>query len=453
MTSSKMRLESEKLKIKKAELKKRRKELTAFFLIFNFAFLISCSDLSAARPQGNGLIPSPVAYVTAAPLPEASVTPTLAPLATPTAPPATAVPKKQPQDTTNAIGLWSERLVATQPFTGFLDVASGPGAVELQKTNPSLISLSARQFHIGFTDNYTSIRQSNPAWILTDARGRIAFSSREGAPLVNIRDDSVKDQIATNVVNWIAEQKYDGMVLNDLGVDLIRATNPPTYTGSKVFTDQQRRDTVEGLIRAIRAKSPDKILIVGGYAWRDGSAYAARSSEAADLGAIGDGVHIDEFLHSAISTTAQFRDSAAWQRDVDYLNAISKDGRIVLVTTRLSPTETSVDSIRQWLRYTVASYLLGKGGPRTYLQFDPGNLMYANEPEFRAPLGAPEADYAKLDSGVYQRKFARGIVLVNPTDAAIENIEFDADYVTLSNTPTRKIASMGPHTGIILLKP
>lgn len=444
-----MRLVSNKLRIENSEF---RNWFIIIFLILNSQFLISCTDFSATRNQPDSLIPSPVAYVTAAPLPESTATPTLAPLATSTSPPSTAVPKKQPQDTTNAIGLWSERLIATQPFTGFLDVAFGLGAIELQKINPSLITLNARQFHVGFTDNYTSIRQSNPAWILTDARGRVAFSTRDGMPLVNIRDESVKDQIATNVVNWIAEQRYDGMILNDVGVDLIRATNSPTYTGNKPFTEQQRRDTVEGLIRAIRAKAPDKILIVGGYAWRDGTAYAARSSEAADLAAIGDGVHIDEFLHSPISDTTQFRDDAAWRRDIDYLSAISNDGRIVLVSTRLNPAETNIDLIRQWLRYTVTSYLLGKNGPRTYLQFDTGNLNYIGEPEFRAPLGAPEGDYVKLDNGVYQRKFARGIVLVNPTDRTIENIELDTDYTTLSNTPTRKIASMGAHTGIILLK-
>ncbi len=448
-----MRLGFEKLKIKKSKLKKGASLHRTAFLILTFSFLISCSDLTAQRAPTDNLLPSPVAYVTAAPLPESSPTPTLPPLATPTLPPPTAVPKKLPQDTTNAIGLWSERLSATQPFTGFLDVAYGAGAVELQKTNPSLITLDSRQMNIGFTDNYTDIRKSNPAWILTDARGRIAFSTREGVPLVNIRDESVRDQIATNVVNWIAERNYDGIVLNQVGVDLIRTTNSPTYTSNKPYTEQQRRDTVEALVRAIRAKSPEKVIIIGGYAWRDGTAYAARSSEAQDLAAIVDGVHIDEFLHNPISPTTEFRTDTAWQRDIDYLSEISKDGRVVLVTTRLNPAETNVDLIRQWLRYTVASYLLGKNGPRTYLQFDTGSLTYLDDPEFRAPLGAPDGDYTKLDSGVYQRRFARGLVLVNPTDKAIDNVDLGADYVTLSGTPTRKIASMGAETGIILLKP
>jgi hypothetical protein len=56
------------------------------------------------------------------------------------------------------------------------------------------------------------------------------------------------------------------------------------------------------------------------------------------------------------------------------------------------------------LDYAVASYLLGKNGSHTYLQFDAGDPAYSNEPSLSAPIGAPTEAYSKLDSGIYQRK-------------------------------------------------
>jgi Hypothetical glycosyl hydrolase family 15 len=166
-----------------------------------------------------------------------------------------------------------------------------------------------------------------------------------------------------------------------------------------------------------------------------------------------DGVYIDEFARSPISKTSEFRSETNWKRDVDYLSAISQDNRIVLVTTRLLGAGLTPELTRQWLNYSVASYLLGKNGAKTYFQFDSGSLAYLSEPELTAPLGAPAEAYSKLDSGLYARKFANGLVLVNPTTDTLEG-DLDADYKTLAGNPvTGKKIKMTAHTGIILLKP
>jgi len=413
--------------------------------------ITACSGLPQQNIQPESIFPSPVAFVTAAPLPVATQTPTPVPTVEPTAAPPTAVPKRVPIDSTAAIGIWSDHITSAQTFTGVVDVVLGPAGFDLAKTNLALVTLTARPVHYGYADVLTDVLANHADWLLYDKNKKVALALNR-APLLNIRNDEVKAQLADDVAKLVAESGYDGVVLDGLGQDLIRKNTPPVYTGTKAFTEGQRRDAAEGLLRAIRAKLPDKLLVVGGYAWTDGAAYNASTSDAQDLGTLSDGVHIGEFLHSPLSKTVEFKPESGWKRDVDYLATVSQDNTVVLVSTRIDTSGVPSSTVRQWLGYGVASYLLGKNGAHTYFQFDPGGSIDSiNDPIMTAPVGAPLEAYAKLDSGIYKRAFSNGIVLVNPTTKEKET-DLGAEYRTLSGTPVQKV-TMSPNTGLILLKP
>lgn len=412
--------------------------------------LAGCSGLpSAQQLQQGAALPSPVAWVTAAPLPQAQPTPSLAPLPTVTPPPATAVPRKEPQDSSAAIGLWNASVQSADAYTGYLDIAAGPGAPAYRdQRNARLLALAETNASVGFAANITDVVKTSPEYVLFDRNKRVARDAA-GVPLLDIRTAAVVTLVADAAAQ--AAATADGILLADLGDDLIRTNNAPIFTGTKTFTAAQRRDAVEGLLRAVRTRSPDKVLIVGGYAWRDGAAYAANDDAAAALSALADGVHIDAFVRSPISDTDEFRPETAWKRDVDMLAELSKDGRIVLLTTSIDPA-AEPDLIRQWLSYATASYLLGKNGARTYFQFDAGSPAWGADPTLAAPLGAPSGDYAKLDGGLYQRKFERGMVLVNPSGDERKS-SIDEGYRTLAGNPVDVAVTLSAHTGIILLKP
>lgn len=420
-------------------------------LVASFLFA-ACGTLPVQQQES--VFPSPVSYVTAGPLPEPSATPTLPPLAEPTSIPPTIAPKKQPIDSTSAIGLWSDQIASTQTFTGVVDLATGPAVVEMQKTNLALVSLVERQITQGYGNVVTDVVANHANWLLYDKNGNVVYSKAgAGEPLLNIRDDEVKAQLGDDVVKLVQDGGYDGVVLDGVGAELIRSNTPPVFTSTKTFTEQQRRDAVEGVLRSIRAKLPDKLMIIGGYAWEDGNAYNVKPTDSQDLATLGDGVHIDKFMRAPISDTTSFKSETDWKEDVDYLSAISQDNKIVLVTTRLNTTDATTDTIKQWLDYSVVSYLLGKNGSRTYFQFDPqGSLAFANDPVLSAPIGAPQEAYSKLSSGIYQRMFSNGVALVNPTDESKET-EFDTEYRLLDGTSGIKKVAMSPHTGLVLLKP
>jgi hypothetical protein len=440
------------LRIENGELRKQKRGVAFFILNSAFCILLAaCGAVPSPNPQEN-VFPSPVAFVTAAPLLAPSATPTLEPLPTATLVPPTAVPKELPQESTSTIGLWSDRVDSAQGFPGFLDLARGPGSIEYQQQrNQRLKALASFQVYKGFEDRLGDVQANHPDWLLYDKNKKVASSGDDNQPLLNIRSDEVKNQLAEEVARLITDKNYDGIVLDGVGKDLIRSNSPPVYTGTKTFTEDQRRDAAEGLLRTIRARIPDRMLIVGGYAWKDGAAYGARSNDAQNLATLADGVHIEEFLRSPISKTNEFRSEANWKKDVDYLSAISQDNKIVLTTTRLDASGAPSETVRQWLNYSVASYLLGKNGAHTYFQFDAGDPAYSNDAILSAPIGAPIEPYTKLQGGIYQRKFDKGLVLVNPSSEQ-RKTNLDGEYKTLAGNSVDVSVTLGPRSGLILLK-
>ena len=416
---------------------------------------LGLTGCGAALPerQQESVFPSPVTFVTAGPLPEASPTATLPPLEKPTEVPATAAPKKLPLDSTSAIGLWSDQIKDTKSFTGVVDLAAGPAAVELEKTNLALISLGQRQVSQGYGSSITDVVANHPAWVLYDKNSKLVYGSTGNQePLLNINNDEVKNALADDVNKIVTDGSYDGIVLDGVGDDLIRKNSAPIYTGTKTFTNQQRRDAAEGLIRAVRTKIPSKLLIIGGYAWANGTAYDDNSTEAQELANLGDGVHIDEFLRAPVSSTTDFKSETDWKKDVDYLSAISQDNKVVLITTRIYATDATTDTVLTWLKYGVASYLLGKNGTHTYFQFDvQGSMSAATDPILSAPVGSPQEAYTKLSSGIYRRQFSNGIVLVNPTDEEKET-ELEGQYHLLNGSEQISKLKLLAHTGEILIK-
>ncbi|MBP7600163.1 MAG: hypothetical protein KA750_02360 [Thermoflexales bacterium] len=411
--------------------------------------LAGCGNLPAPAPQ-QSLIPSPVAFVTAGPLPRATPTATLAPVAAPTSPPPTSAPKTFPVDTSATVGVWSDRV--GRNFTGTVDLAAGPDAIELRKANLRLVTLASQQVYSGFARIISETRAANPGYLLYDKDGKVALAPGGDAAVLNIRNADVRAQIADRVA--VAARGFDGVILDGVGDELIRASASPIFTTTKAFTDQQRRDAVDVLLRAIRARVPDKLLIVSGYAWEDGAAFSARPTEAQDLAAIADGAYVEKFLRAPISRTNEFKSEANWKKDVDLLANLSQDNKVVLLSTRFSEPISGTQKA-EWLRYVVTSYLLGKNGTRTYLQFDSGgDMTYLDDPLLNTRLGAPVEGYGKLASGLYKREFASGVVLVNPGEKAIK-IDIAADlkaaYETLSGLQVKSL-EMSPRSGTILLK-
>jgi hypothetical protein len=104
--------------------------------------------------------------------------------------------------------------------------------------------------------------------------------------------------------------------------------------------------------------------------------------------------------------------------------------------------------------YGLASMLLAANGRASYSTTNGATSDEYWFPEYDTArqLGAPAGPYAMLANGVYERAFANGIVLVNPSTRSIPNFWLGGDrYSTSGNLNVRAIA-MPPTSGDILLE-
>ncbi len=105
--------------------------------------------------------------------------------------------------------------------------------------------------------------------------------------------------------------------------------------------------------------------------------------------------------------------------------------------------------------YGLATMLLAANGRASYAT---SNTNYTSEenwfPEYDTAeqLGAPAGPYTVLSNGVYERSFANGIVLVNPTGNSIPAFSLGGGTYTGSGLTNVQSVSLAPTSGLILLK-
>jgi len=103
--------------------------------------------------------------------------------------------------------------------------------------------------------------------------------------------------------------------------------------------------------------------------------------------------------------------------------------------------------------YGLASMLLVAGGYSGYATSNVNSLGDERWfPEYGTAerLGRPRGHYVRLRGGLYERKFAHGLVLVNPTLHAIGGVRLHGTYSGSGRSRVRALA-LGPTSGLILL--
>jgi hypothetical protein len=135
-----------------------------------------------------------------------------------------------------------------------------------------------------------------------------------------------------------------------------------------------------------------------------------------------------------------------WRQKLDNVAWSEAHGKLVLLHSYNSTEAANV--------YGLASMLLVAAGHSTYSTSN-ANYLGAEDwyPEYASArrLGAPLGHYFRLRSGVYERRFANGLVLVNPTRRSVARIRLRGAYSGTGLSHARTVA-MGPTSGLILLR-
>lgn len=234
-----------------------------------------------------------------------------------------------------------------------------------------------------------------------------------------------------------AQHSKDAFVFLDNGINPFTPPLAPKYNGVVVGTINLSDP------KTIRASIGNRLILMDVPI----TATTIAQNKKQDI----DGVILENFLTNVNAPLNQFKSEADWKQDVDTLaNWSSNNNSIVLTRTPLG-TNVGDSSIspEQWLGYAFASFLIGANNTHSYFGFESATAaQLVNTPLTNAEIGTPLGALFR-QNGVYQRRYTRGLVLVNPTNDT-HMVALSRGYANTGGTRLNQV-NLPPHSGAVLL--
>jgi Hypothetical glycosyl hydrolase family 15 len=383
--------------------------------------------------------------------------------------PANALARRPIPDTSGAVHVWDDQLPDSMTDAQVRFVAthvdgtqkvSRQTAVRLRAAgNPGFLVLHYRlgigdgpvPFRIGerWASDYASVRRHG-SWFWHE-RGRRVFQRQWRWYLMN-PSSGWRAYWARRVVHEAALLGDDGVFADSLSV--------PQYLGPEGFSPPLRFFVGEGAwTRRVNAFMRYEERRLRGRLWFIPNAGSWITTRDRTDYAIPDGVMIEGFAAPGDGAYAP----GDWRLQMQRVVRLARRGRVVI-----GQSYPSAGDVRARL-FDLASYLLTKGRHSfVNLLSGPAPQWF---PEYGIDLGAPADPLAlRAVGGIYVRRFARGVALVNPDDAAhayaldgtarlVEphgggTLGTDADVsgMGLSTRPVSGTLTLPAHSGAILLR-
>ncbi len=282
---------------------------------------------------------------------------------------------------------------------------------------------------------------AHPSWFLYDASGNPVPSRAAGNYLMDPDDPSYQQACFAHAIALAKQYGFDGIFLDDIlatpawemaaGAPL-PSKYPTTAAWQAAMTNMLANAAAafhaHGLL-AFANLSVFGTAASGGGLWQTWSAPLDGAEEEAWTGQPND-------LLGGVST---------WPAQIANLGWDEAHGKYTILH--------SYDATEAGNTYGLASMMLAAGGLASY---STANGNYTNYetwyPEYTTAqqLGAPLGTYFQLANGVYERAFAKGIVLVNPTGQSVSPFSLGGHVYSGSGLTNASTVSMGPTSGYIL---
>lgn len=291
-------------------------------------------------------------------------------------------------------------------------------------------------------------------WYARDALGRKITSLGFGNYLMDVGNPAWRDEVVALCKDALERSGYDGCyadMLTPAPVNPNYGTGVPINpsTGTE-WTDVEFLAATHAIVSHLKGRLP--AALITGNALHNGPRYFHPTAPSRPLAMVLDGAHAEDFLRGAADGVLRFPTEERWRQHVDMLVDVEARGRSVMATTKLWVPATATQT-QEWYHFAVATFLLGSSG-RSYFGFTAERSKAGADPasnpstDVRA-LGTAVGPYAVHQPGVYARRFANGLVAVNPT---AEQRTFALDR-TYRATDGREVSTlvMAPHSGHILI--
>lgn len=315
----------------------------------------------------------------------------------------------------------------------------------MRAANPDLVVL-------GYTNGGYSTKdkgRNHPdSWYAHDKAGRKIKSVAFGNYLMNPSNGHWADLVGDRCVAAISATHYDGCFLDSLGPAALQpgyATGVPVNPATgKVWTQTAWMKATSSVARSVKARAGAKMVVVNGV--QQGTEYFNSAGSTSGLTSAVDGAMVELFARAPFVPTSQFRSVADWKKDVDMLVDAGSRGRTLLCVTKawVSGTVAQENALHE---YALGTFLLGSNG-KSYFSFLYDKTTSRASSYWDANLGAPTGAYS-YSQGLYRRAFQRGLVLVNPSEAAV-TVPLSRSVRKLNGQVVSGSIRLAPHTAAVL---
>jgi hypothetical protein len=335
-------------------------------------------------------------------------------------------------------------------------------AAQLKSMNPAVILI---QYENGMFSTRSDPPGMPESWFLHDSSGQRVHSAQHprNALMNPLSTASFTSGGATyhGWADYVAQEcRHDqlpqtsGCYLDMLGLaplnpgyDAGGITPVDPQTGQPFSPTTYMSESLRVAAAVRSAVGPGKLVLANGYL--NGPAYTTATR------ALNGHVNAGQ-AQAWMGANAQALSESDWATDVQMLISSGRAGTAMMARYRCNCSGPSVAPQRD---FALGSYLLGNTG-RAFFDFE-FNIRGADRAtkEFQAPasvynldLGHPLQTSTSLSSylrsGVYQRRYSKGLVMVNPSGLPVP-VSVSGSYRNLAGRPVHRV-TLAPHTAEIL---
>ena len=286
------------------------------------------------------------------------------------------------------------------------------------------------------------------SWYVRTPTGEQVRSTRYGNYLMDPRVPGWIAERTSRCQALVAASGYDGCALDVLGTAPVTAFGTPDayVTGEPIDSQTGKMWTKADWLAATTALADTmRASIAPSLVWGNGIGNGLRYADPVAPSAVlfqgTDGMVAEGFLRSGRAPIETVPSYELWKLDLDMVLDAEARGRHLAIDTKVWTTATAEQKDR-WHAFSLGTYLLGtkgRGGTVRYAFLrDQEISTTVDHPWWHLPLGQPTAPPAQRASGVWERRFEGGRVLVNPFPTTA-TVRFKTSYRTLSGAVTNRI--------------
>jgi hypothetical protein len=285
---------------------------------------------------------------------------------------------------------------------------------------------------------YGTDNASNTSFFLADQYGnRVVDRTYSSAYLMDIGNPGYQQACASHAVSLAQQDGFDGVYLDGLNAQynwLVKSgVRIPKYPTASAW-----QAAMYALITSIASRAHAQGLLVAGNiggATGTGGLWQKWSTPL-------DGSEEESWTDGGAGLAQQIPFWAAKLANVAWSEA---NGKYVLLH--------SYNTSESGNTYGLASMMLEAGGGSSYSTTGSvSSELWFPEYATAQQLGPALGPYLKLSNGVYERLFASGLVLVNPTASAIQTFPLGGGIYSGSQLNNVTSVAMGPTSGLILIR-